>query len=86
MSALFSLEASTWDNSAAWAPYDETCHLNNEIKRTTVRAAFGIDSCLRGALSITEGHELEQTNRSDIEFDEGWAQLGFKVENGSFEG
>jgi hypothetical protein len=56
---IFSFEAETWDSVHAWANFDETCHLDNNIPRTRVRVAFGIDACHRGMLSITEGHEID---------------------------
>lgn len=57
---IFALQAAVWDQDGAWAPYDETCHLDNTIRRTTFRVAFGIDSCFRGIISLTENaHEIE---------------------------
>lgn len=57
---IFALQAAAWDQYGAWENYGETCHLNNEIRRTTFRVAFGLDECFRGMISLTENaHEIE---------------------------
>jgi hypothetical protein len=58
-SVIFSFETELWDHAAAWEHFDETCHLDNNIKRTRVRVAFGMDACHRGILSITDGHKID---------------------------
>jgi hypothetical protein len=55
---IFSMEAEVWDSDSAWEHFDTTCHLDNNIPRDRVRVAFGLDSCHRGMLSITDSNGL----------------------------
>lgn len=55
---IFSLQFELMDYLGAYAPYDETCHLANEIKRTTISIFLGVDHCNRALLTVTEGHKL----------------------------
>lgn len=56
---IFSFEAEVWDRNAAWEHFDDTCHLDNNIPRDRVRVAFGLDSCHRAILTVTDSNGLE---------------------------
>jgi hypothetical protein len=83
---IFSMEAEVWNSDAAWEHFDETCHLDNNIPRDRVRVAFGLDSCHRGMLSITDSNGLTQVAPVDTDFGnltltDSWVNVGMDVSN-----
>jgi len=55
---IFSLQFQLADYLGAIAPLAETCHLANEIERTTITVFLGVDHCRRPLLTVGEGHKL----------------------------
>lgn len=79
---IFSLEAELWDETGAWADFEDNCHLDCDANRKRVRVAFGVDACYRGVLSITEGGaEIDQIQNTDVMLNDQWTDIGFKVFN-----
>lgn len=55
---IFSVQFELADYMGAIEPLEETCHLANEIERTTLTVFLGVDHCNRVLLTVTEGHKL----------------------------